>query len=430
VTEVFVKEGQEVRGGEVLATLASAQLVAQRNAATAELRSRNATFDQLTAGESTPVRAIASTNLKNAEQNLARIISEEAQKVANARKTLLSSSLFALSNDENENATAPTISGSYTCEDEGTYTLEIYNSSAHSGYSYRYFGLEKGTSGVSTNQPSPLGECGLLLQFTDGDFYSGSTWTITIPNTFGPTYIAHANAYALALENQANAVAAAEDARVLAEQETAKTNAGPRSEEIRQMEADIDRAYAHIAEIDAQIKDRSIVAPFDGIITNVAVIAGESAQATPVITLLANNAFELKARIPEIDITKIETGQKTFTVFDARQQEELVGSIAYVSPLATLIDGVAYFEATILLETIPSWIRGGLNADINIIISTKEDVLRIPKRFLIMEKNGSHSVLVREGTKAATSAVALVATGNDGFVEVEGLREGQIIIAP
>lgn len=430
VTGVFAEEGQKVVGGEVLLTLASTQLVAQRDDAQAELRIAQAQYDKLIAGETTQTRAIADTNLRNAEQALARTITQEREKVSNARKILLSSELSALAKNINEDATPPTVSGSYTCENEGVYTLEVYSSNAYSDFSYRFSGLETGTTQAGVSQASALGSCGLFVQFSENNSYNGSVWTIAIPNTKSEEYIANANAYATALTEQAHNVAKAEDARVLAMKQTAEVTAGPRGEEIREAEANIDKAKARIATIDAQIEDRSIVAPFAGTITSVGILKGETAPTTPVVTVLAFDAFELKARIPEIDINKVHEGQDVEVIFDAETATLYKGTIAYVSPLATKIDGVAYFEATISLFEVPTWIRSGLNADVNITTSKKENILRIPKRFLIENTDRTHSVFVANGREKETKTIEVITLGNDGFAEISGLKEGDIIIAP
>ena len=429
VTDVFVDEGQSVTRGEVLATLGSTQLVAQRNEAHAGLELAQARYDKLLAGADSSDRNTAELEVINAKKELSRTISEQAEKVQNARKALLSNDIEALSSDPNDDAPAPVITGTYTCTAEGSYNVEVYNSSSASGYSYRYTGIESGTSGASTDQPAAFGSCGLFIQFDADAHYGNSEWTIAIPNKRSSSYITYANAYTLALEQETNAVSKAKDAVALALQESSNVTANPRGEEIREARAAVDQAQARVAEIDALLEDRSIVAPFNGVVTNISVLKGETAQTSPVITILASDAFELTARIPEIDITKLAVGQTVETVFDAQPDEIRRGSISYISPLAIKIDGVAYFEATIKLDETPQWIRSGLNADVDILIAERDGVLRIPKRFLIENTNGTYSVLVPNDNKAATTTVELLFTGNDGFVAITGLNEGDIIIA-
>lgn len=430
VTEVFVDEGDKVSKGQLLATLASTQLVAQRNEALAVLQSANAQYDQLLAGPSTEARSVTEQSLINAQSNLNRVIEVEEAKVAQAREVLLSSSLIALSDDPDEVAQAPSITGTYTCGTEGSYHLSTYASNAYSGYSFQMAGLESGTQPVTGQQQAQLGSCGLYIQFDEDSRYSNSNWTITIPNTASADYALNKSAYDLALKNQENNIKAAEDALSLAQEEAQLANAAPRTEAVIQSQSTIAQAQAKIATIDAQIADRSIVAPFDGVITDVAILSGETATNQPVVTLLASDAFELKARVPEIDITRIAVGQQASVIFDALSSYLSLGEVTYISPLATEIDGVAYFETTISLSQQPEWIRSGLNADIDIVVGTAENTLRIPKRFLITHPDGTYTVTIPNGNTTATTTVIPGFVGNDGYVEITGLSEGDTVVAP
>ncbi len=430
VTEVFVTEGDVVQTGQVVATQAATQLVAQRNQALAVLQGATAQYSEIVSGPSTEERTVTAQNILNAEQNLARVKVVEEEKVANALKTLLSSSLAATSENPNETATPPIISGTYTCAEKGDYLLAVYNSGAYSGYSYQLTGLEFDSGPVTSNQESALGNCGLYIQFDSNAQYGNSDWKISIPNTLSSVYITNKNVYDLSLKTESNNIMAAEDALQLARTEANVANAVPRTETVSQSQANIRQAQAKIAAVDAQISDRSIVAPFNGIITDVSVLPGETATNIPVITILAEDAFELKARIPEIDIIKIQREQRVSIIFDAQPSEVLTGNVFYISPLATEIDGVAYFQTTITLENKPDWIRSGLNADVDIIVQEKENSLILPKRFLVRDTNDSYSVLLPSGRRTITKSIEIPFIGNDGYAEVIGLNEGDTVVAP
>ncbi len=435
VTDVIVDEGSVVLEGDILATLAAEQLVAERAEAVANLAAAVAGYDEVVAGPRAETIAVANQSIDNAVANLDRVGRETDETVSLAYNALLSTDLEALAVEGQENAVAPTISGTYTCDTEGAYTIEVYRSGAASGFSYTYSGLESGVRAATIEQPDELGSCGLFIQFTNSGSYSNSTWQVEIPNTRSATYLTRANAYAEALTQQTNQIEAATDALKLAQEEAALSTADTRSETIRTADARVSEARARIARIDAQIADRSIVAPFAGIVTDVSILPGETAGSNPVITLLAEDAFELKARIPEIDIRKVIEGLAVEVVFDASIDETLSGTVAYITPVATEIDGVAYFEATITLDRLPTWVRSGLNADIEIIVDTLDDTLRLPKRFITTDADGAAGVLVRtenpDNKKTTqTVPVTIVAEGNNGFVAIEGIAESQTVILP
>ena len=429
VTDVFTVEGAVVEKGALLATLGSSKLVAQRAEAVASLQKDEAARDELITGPTNEARVVTDTTVASAKTSLANILATEAEKVTNARAALLSNNLTAHAVDSSKSAVAPTISGSYSCIDEGVYEISIYSSSAKSGYSYTVTGLENDLDTAFTDQPARFGNCGLTIQFAAGSQYANTDWTIEVPNTKSPTYVTYKNAYDLAVQQQEQNVQTARDSFALATDNATLANASPSNPALRQATASVDSAQARITQIDAQIREFSIVAPFDGVITDVDVLPGETAGAAPVITLLSQDAFELKARIPEIDILKIAAGQKATIVFDAQSNQTLTGTLTFISPLATEIDGVAYFNTTITLDETPEWVRSGFNADIDIITEEASNALKVSKRF-VTNSDGVYSVRQKNGKDLATTTVEILLEGNDGFFAITGLNAGDIVIAP
>jgi len=426
---VEVEIGDVVNEGDVLVTLEADAYYADRQDALASLARAVADRDELLAGQTDSARDVTQETLDRAVETLETTKNNEARKVENAYRTLLSSGLTAFSSNPGEDAVAPTISGTYNCNEEGVYTLEVFSSKTSSGYSYRLSGIESGTYPASVDQATALGECGLRAQFDTSSTYSYSTWTIEIPNTKSSTYVLNRNAHALAVTQAESAIALAKQEVLLATANADNQNAPARSEAIARANASIAQAQARLDRIDATIADRVLTAPFAGTITEIEVLPGETVTTAPVVTLLAEADFEVTARIPEIDIGKLKVGQETRVVFDARSEETIRGDISFISLKATEIDGVAYYKAIIEPEEIPTWIRSGLNADIDIIITQELEGLRVPKRFVTKTDNG-YEIQVLRGEVIATTTVNILLEGNDGFVSITGVNEGDIVVAP
>lgn len=429
VEEILVTEGAFVTEGEVLALLEQDELTADRKDAYASLLIAEANRTELITGASVEARDVTNASVRVAEADLLRTISEESQKVANAYRTLLSEDLEALPINRATDAVPPTITGTYTCATEGTYTITVFNSGSQSGYSYRLEGLESGTYSAYTEAPAPLGDCGLSIQFDRDSSYGGKAWEIKIPNTRGASYTSNANAYALALEQEKNAIASATEALEEAKLKQSLENAVPREEALARADATIIQAEARIASIDARIKERTLRAPFDGVVSAIEIAQGEVATGEA-MTVVASDIYELTVRVPEIDITKLTLGQTAQVRFDARPSEIMSATIGFISETATEIDGVAYFEAKLRFETTPLWFRSGLNADVHIIVDEKQHTLKVPKRFVTSE-NGTHFVLIPNGEETVRKNVDVTFTGNDGFVALEGnIGEGDTVVAP
>ena len=429
VESINVSKGQTIEEGVPLITLKQDDLRAEYQSANSNLLIAKANQSETLTGARTEEREIASTKVKIAEEELDRIKNEQAIKVDNAYKALLSTDLISENVDSKEESAAPTVTGTYKCG-EGSYTLDVFGSSANSGFSYRLSGLESGTYTAYTDNAAPVGTCGLFIKFVEGERYNNSEWKIQIPNTRSSFYVSNLNAYNLALTTQKNTVAAAIQNLDLAKQNENLIIANPRSESVSRDKARVIQAQAELARITSQMNDHTLISPFAGVVTEIKPSLGETVGLEPVITMVSDDIFEITALIPEIDITKIFVGQKSELIFDAHNDEILNATITFVSPLAQTIAGVSYFETTMILDTPVDWLRGGLNADINVIAEEYSDVLRIPKRFLI-EDEGIYSVLIPNSENTTKSVpVTVDFIGNDGYVAIQGLNNGDTVVAP
>ena len=429
VKRVMVEVGATVAVGDILATLDTRSLQADRQDALAFLSSAQADRAQLIAGPQSESRLVTDETVALKEAALTTTKENEQRKIENARQALLSSNIAAYSNDSDEEAVAPTISGAYTCDEEGTYELTVYSSGGASGYSYRLTGLETGTYSASTEQALALGTCGLRIIFDKDSNYSSSVWYVEIPNTKSAAYTVNKNTYDQAVTQARSAIALAEQELTLAKANRGNTNAPARSEAVTRADAAVSQARARLARIDASIEEHILRATFSGTVTEVNVKEGETITSEPIISLLGSGEFQIIARVPEIDVGKLAIGQNVEMRFDAKSDEVLTGVISFISLKETLIDGVAYYEAYIKPSSNPNWIRSGLNADIDIIFSELTDTIRIPTRFLISESDG-YFVLRQTGETISTTTINVTLEGNDGFVAITGLTEGDTLIAP
>tara|TARA_B100002051_G_scaffold276684_2_gene326873 strand:+ start:1603 stop:3108 length:1506 start_codon:yes stop_codon:yes gene_type:complete len=429
IEKVLVDTGDTVQEGDALVTLESGALTAEYNEALAAVTSAQASLDEVLSGPTAAARDLTAENLATALANLEETRIIENQKITNAYRTLLSSGLVARSVDPKEDATPPTISGTYNCELEGEYILEVFISSAQSGYSYHLNGLEEGTFEVFTNQSSNLGSCGLDIQFSDDRNYGRSTWTISIPNTQSSLYTTNKNAYDLVLSQAESAITLAEQAVTVAKADATNQNAPARTELVVIAQSNLNQALARLERAKAQLDDFTLTAPFAGTVTEIDILPGETVTTEPIVSVLADSQFDVTARIPEIDIGKLAIDQLVTMVFDAKDDETITGKIRFISLKATEIDGVAYYEADIELDETPAWIRSGLNADIEIEVSATENTTRIPKRFITKTDSG-YEVLVSNNGRTASSTIEILLEGDDGYVAITGLNRGDTIVAP
>ncbi len=429
VNNVFVELGDEVVVGDILITLDTRALYADKKEALASLAQAIANHDELLAGPTDYARKVTSNEVISKQENLKTTYNTETQKTQNAYRVLLSSGLTAYTNQDDEEAAPPVISGTYSCSKEGKYELTLFSSGADSGYSYKLEGIETGTYTASVDQAVPFGNCGLRIQFDPFSKYSRSLWVVEIPNTKSSSYTTNLNTYTLTKTQAESNIRIAEQTLTLAKANADNQNAPARVEAITRVKAEITQAEARLNRINSTIIDRTLTAPFNGVVTLIEIEPGETVTTLPVVTLLASTAFDVTVRIPEIDIGKVLINQTVEMIFDAKITETIIGDITFISPQATEIDGVSYYEAVIQFKNSPVWMRSGLNADVKIITSEQKDVMRVPKRF-INEYADGYIVLKKQGETFSSTTVTVTLEGNDGFIAITGLNLGDTVIAP
>lgn len=109
--------------------------------------------------------------------------------------------------------------------------------------------------------------------------------------------------------------------------------------------ADRERARAELQEAMANRKDLTITAPFDGTVVTRTAEPGEVlAAGTPIITLLDLRKVYLRGYIPEGQIGRVKAGQPARVYLDSNPNEPLDAEVTRIDPQATFTPENTYFR--------------------------------------------------------------------------------------
>jgi len=274
IASVSVKAGDKVSKGTVLATLQSGNTKGA-------LEQAEAAYEKIINGATSATIDVAKAVVNTAQVNLNETTAQQNILVANAKNTLLNSTPMALEIGDNSGYDAPTVSGTYTCDQEGTYDLKTYSST--SGTSVSFTGLEQG-SFLLTDVPRPMGKCGLFLSFDKNKvLQSGIEYNVNIPNKNAPNYNANNNAYQLALSAKEQAINGAQAALDQANASLAALVTAARPEDVTAAEGAVQIAQA-------AYENTIITAPSDGTVVSVNISPGQIAMPNaPAIEFISSN---------------------------------------------------------------------------------------------------------------------------------------------
>jgi len=186
------------------------------------------------------------------------------------------------------------------------------------------------------------------------------------------------------------------------------------------------------------IENITLKSSMEGMVTSVNVEEGEmitsGTQALggggiAIMTVADLNEMIVKANINEVDVGKLEKGQRVKIGFDAIKGKVYQGKVRKISPSGTEEQNLVIYPVEVEILDSDDRIRPGMTADLDIIVGEAENVICIPKHAVI-NKEGKTMVLRREQGKVVTKPVV---TGLDDDVKIEvksGLVEGDTLLLP
>ncbi len=116
--------------------------------------------------------------------------------------------------------------------------------------------------------------------------------------------------------------------------------------DIAAAEAERERARAQLSEAQANRKDLEIVAPMDGTVATRSAEPGEVvAPGTPVLTLVNLSTVYLRAYVPEGDIGRVRAGQPARVYLDSDPNRPVEAYVARVDPQGSFTPENTYFRS-------------------------------------------------------------------------------------
>lgn len=202
------------------------------------------------------------------------------------------------------------------------------------------------------------------------------------------------------------------------------------SSDIQSSRIDVQQAQLDIQDTIVQINNRTIKSPVDGIVTKVEASVGETiSPGSPVISVISANQYEIEANIPEADMAKITIGADTDVTLDAYGSDVIFkAKVVAIDPAETLLDGVATYKTKFQFVDKDDRVKSGMTASIVVRGEKKENVIAIPQRSVITKDNRK-IVQVIENEKIVEKQVQTGLRGSDGSIEIiSGINEGDKIV--
>ncbi len=207
---------------------------------------------------------------------------------------------------------------------------------------------------------------------------------------------------------------------------------GPRNVDLEPLIAAVEQAQVNADKAANDLKDIQIIAPADGIISEVIPDVGEQAAMGAIaIKMVGTSSFDIEAQVPEADIAKIQVGQTATITLDAYGDDvKFTGTLSAKDPAETKIQDAVYYKIRVQIDPAGKEVKPGMTANVTIKTGESKNTLVIPLRAVRTKTDsGQKTVRTLENNQPVEKNVDLGLRGDEGRVEVtKGLAEKEQVI--
>jgi HlyD family secretion protein len=198
-------------------------------------------------------------------------------------------------------------------------------------------------------------------------------------------------------------------------------------------QADVEQALAQVEYTQAILAKTKLVAPFNGIVAEVNGELGEYATPSPpgiltlpMVDLIDNSCYYVSAPIDEVDAARLEIGMPAIISLDAFRNKPLLGKVRRIAPYVYAAEKQARtveVEADIDVEAMSNLLVG-YSADMEIMIESREQVLRVPTEAIF---NGNQVYVFANG-KLQLREIEIGLSNWQHTQIINGLAQGEWIL--
>lgn len=219
-------------------------------------------------------------------------------------------------------------------------------------------------------------------------------------------------------------------------EEAARTDAEVRRASCNTAKADVAQSEARLKATRVEQGRVALYAPFDGTVAKIVGELGEYSTPSPpgvptppAIDLIDGSCLYVKAPMDEVDAPKIQIGQPVRITLDALPGKILPGKVRRVAPYVSAVEKQARtvdIEVDFEKPEATGKLLVGYSADVEIILSGRDKVLRIPTATI---QEGGKVLVFNADSKKLEERVIKTGLANWEYTEVlEGLSVGERIV--
>lgn len=191
---------------------------------------------------------------------------------------------------------------------------------------------------------------------------------------------------------------------------------------------DVDAAAAQVAQAQAavdlqksQLKETTILAPVDGVVSDKLIVVGAVASpATPIVSIVSPE-LEISVAVEETQLSRVQVGQAAQISVSAYPGQTFAGKVSLISPTVDPKSRTAQVKVQPDADAIGK-LRPGMFAQVSLVTERKTDVLTIPRSALLAGSEPAVMAVVDGQIKRVP--IQIGARSGDQVEVTSGLKQG------
>ncbi len=441
VTEVKVNVGDQVKTGDVLASLVSSDSTAslQAAAASAEVAVLQAqkNLDDLKSSPDALTLAQAEVDLAAAQTRLDNLVTPTDLAIAQAQQAIVSAqdavttaqnAYDSLYNDKGSQVAIQTAQANLILAKQ---KVELWQTNYDNIYADATTDYRKASALSNlTSAKNELAHVEAVLNWYTNPPTASEVSATTADLAIAKAQLKIAEAALATLQNpKAEDIDLARAQVANLQKKLDDLKAGPTDLDIKMAEATLANAQAQLGFKQEAMQKQTITAPMDGTILAVDAKVGDSVTTGAILTLADLKQPLVEVLVDESDMNNVKVGYTVDVTFDALPNQTFTGKIISVNPSLSSFQNVSAVIAVAQLDAFstPETLPVGLNASVEIVSAKAEGALLVPVEALRKLDAGKYSVFVM---KNGTPTLQLVEVGiqDSTYAEIKtGLNEGDMV---
>ena len=208
-----------------------------------------------------------------------------------------------------------------------------------------------------------------------------------------------------------------------------KLTAPATATDLQVKQASVAQAEQSLKQALLKLEQATLKAPFDGLVTDVAVVPGSVVSGgAAAVSLIDRSTLHVDLKLSENDVAKVELGQKVALTIDALKDWKAQGAVSYIAPSAETSNDVVTYAVRVSFPDSDTRVKVGMTANLSITTAKKDGVLLVPNSALL-PKGAGHAVQVLGADGAAAEVEVQTGLSDGANTEItSGLKAGDRIV--